>query len=143
MPFEQTCSSALDYIAYYTEWAAQKAGAVSFWKDFAADHWDAGEDHLAIEDIILSLTHVVEGLRYSSLSVSPFFPEGAIWWYFTNCITGYTLTMDDILSVMLSATDDEYKKFIGLVDAYRVGLWNKPFNSEYYAALARGFAQWG
>jgi len=51
----------------------------------------------------------------------------------------YELTMDDILSVMLSATDDEYKKFIGIVDAYRIGLWNKPFNSDFYAALGRGF----
>lgn len=53
----------------------------------------------------------------------------------------YVLTMDDILSVMLSATDEEYAKFIGLVDAYRIGLWNKPFNSEFYAALGRGFTQ--
>ena len=51
----------------------------------------------------------------------------------------YELTMADILSVMLSATDEEYAKFIGLVDAYRIGLWNKPFNSEFYAALGRGF----
>jgi len=48
-------------------------------------------------------------------------------------------SMDDILSAMVSATDEEYAKFIGLVDAYRIGLWNKPFNSEFYAALGRGF----
>ena len=53
----------------------------------------------------------------------------------------YVLTMDDILSVMVTASDEEYAKFIGLVDAYRIGLWNKPFNTEFYAALGRGFTQ--
>jgi len=55
----------------------------------------------------------------------------------------YKLTMADILSVMVSATSDELENFIGLVDAYRQSLWNKPFNAEFFAALARGFEQWG
>lgn len=49
------------------------------------------------------------------------------------------VTMDAILSCMITATFSQLQTFVGLVDAYRVALWNEPFNSEYYAALARGF----
>ena len=52
---------------------------------------------------------------------------------------GGEVTMDSILSIMAAATDSELMNFIGLVDAYRQSLWNKPFNAEYFAALARGF----
>lgn len=55
----------------------------------------------------------------------------------------YTLTLRDVLDVMNSASNDELKEFIGLVDAYRQSLWNKPFNVEYWAAIARGFEIWG
>lgn len=51
------------------------------------------------------------------------------------------VTMSAILSAMVTATGDELKYFIGLVDAYRSSLWEKPFNAEYFAALARGFMQ--
>lgn len=51
-------------------------------------------------------------------------------------------TMDDILNAMLGATFVQLEKFIGIEDAYRVALWNAPFNAEFYAALARGFQKW-
>ena len=65
-------------------------------------------------------------------------------YYLTNCITAEApeLTMGDILSTMLSAAPDEVEYFVGLVDAYRQSIWNKPFNQEFFAALARGFEQW-
>jgi len=50
--------------------------------------------------------------------------------------------MDGILSAMLQATFEQLQKFIGIEDAYRVALWNAPFNVEFYAALARGFQKW-
>ena len=49
------------------------------------------------------------------------------------------VTMDAILSAMITADFAQLQTFVGLVDAYRVALWNEPFNAEYYAALARGF----
>jgi len=54
----------------------------------------------------------------------------------------YQLTMDGILSVMLSADPVQVDYFVGLVDAYKQSIWNKPFNKEFYAALARGFMEW-
>lgn len=52
------------------------------------------------------------------------------------------VTMASILSAMYEATNTELLHFVGLVDAYRQSLWNKPFNQEFWAAIARGFEQW-
>jgi len=50
------------------------------------------------------------------------------------------VTMDSILSAMITASYEQLQTFIGIEDAYRVALWNEWFNVEYYASLARGFA---
>ena len=50
--------------------------------------------------------------------------------------------MNSILNAMLKADFTQLQKFIGIIDAYRVALWNAPFNAEFYAALARGFVKW-
>lgn len=54
---------------------------------------------------------------------------------------GGEVTMDAILTAMLSAEYRELQQFVGIVDAYRVALWDTWFNTEFYAALARGFKQ--
>jgi len=54
---------------------------------------------------------------------------------------GVGVDMDAILSAMAAAEPSEVTYFIGLVDAYRSALWDKPFNSDFFAALARGFIQ--
>lgn len=65
-------------------------------------------------------------------------------YYLENCIAAEppALTMDDILSAMVTATPEQVMYFVGLADAYRVSVWDMPFNEEFYAALARGFKQW-
>jgi len=55
---------------------------------------------------------------------------------------GGGVTMDAMLNAMLSATFAELTKFVGLTEAYNVAVWNAPFNADFYAALARGFAKW-
>lgn len=54
---------------------------------------------------------------------------------------GAEITMDDILSALVTATRPEFEYFTGITDGYRAALWEKPFNSEFYAALARGFME--
>lgn len=68
----------------------------------------------------------------------------ALTWINTNWPTGGSteITMDDILNAMLPASFDQLTKFIGIVDAYRLALWNAPFNAEFYASLARGYQKW-
>jgi hypothetical protein len=59
-----------------------------------------------------------------------------------DAMSGGDVDMDSILSAMISASFAQLQKFIGLVDAYRMAIWNAPFNAEFYASLARGFQQW-
>jgi hypothetical protein len=63
-------------------------------------------------------------------------------WIQNNLPTGGAVTMDAILNVMLTASFANLQQFIGIEDAYRVALWNAPFNVDFYAALARGFQKW-
>lgn len=52
------------------------------------------------------------------------------------------IDMDSIINAMMTANFDQLQSFIGIEDAYRVALWNAPFNANFYAALARGFMKW-
>jgi len=52
------------------------------------------------------------------------------------------VTMDGMLTAMLSATSEQLTTWMGITDAYTVAVWDAPFNAEYYAALARGFKTW-
>lgn len=63
-------------------------------------------------------------------------------WINDNWPSGVDVTMDAILNAMLKSDFDQLQKFIGIADAYRVAIWNAPFNADFYAALARGFQQW-
>lgn len=47
--------------------------------------------------------------------------------------------MDTLLLTMLSANPSQVEFFVGVVEAYRQSIWNKDFNKELFAALARGF----
>jgi len=66
----------------------------------------------------------------------------ALHWIDLNWDGDGAVDMDAILNAMLVSSFDQLQKFIGIVDAYRVALWNAPFNADFYAALARGFQQW-
>ncbi len=56
---------------------------------------------------------------------------------------GGEVDMASILTAMLAATPEEITQFMGITDAYKVAVWDAPFNEEFYAALARGFKKWG
>ncbi len=62
--------------------------------------------------------------------------------YLNDNIGGGEVDMASILTAMLAATPEEIQQFIGIVDAFKVSIWNRPYNEDFYAALARGFAQW-
>lgn len=53
--------------------------------------------------------------------------------------TGGTVNMDSILNAMLAADYDQLLQFVGIEEAYRMAVWDQPFNKEFYASLARGF----
>jgi len=65
----------------------------------------------------------------------------ALYWLDDNWPTN-GVTMDAILSAMLTASSEQLTTWMGITDAYKVAVWDAPFNAEYYAALARGFKTW-
>lgn len=84
-------------------------------------------DHIALQAITFGNTGYTDPKR--------------VPYMFLNC-TGGDVDMDMILTAMLSAKFAQLEKFIGLIDAYRLAIWNAPFNAEFYASLARGFQKW-
>lgn len=62
--------------------------------------------------------------------------------YFDGGIGG-DVDMDQILTAMMGATAEQITEFMGITQAYKVAVWDAPFNEEFYAALARGFKTWG
>jgi len=100
--------------------------------------WQTAHDHLdGAGQNILNASQV---FRYGT---DPLYDVAynALHWIDLN-IGGGGVDMDSILTAMITAKFSELEKFIGIVDAYRVALWNAPFNADFYGALARGFQQW-
>jgi len=115
----------------------------------ALSDWNVADDHAAIR-------HVMYAVEYNNSAIEMVLAEGFYGWGgdshailnalnrskacpFITEAPPSEVTMDNILSAMITADFEDLQKFIGIVDAYRVALWNEPFNAEFYAALARGF----
>ncbi len=67
----------------------------------------------------------------------------AMFDYIDENLGGGGVDMASILTAMLAATPEEITQFMGITQAFKVAVWDAPFNEEYYAALARGFKTWG
>lgn len=124
-------SDAIQIVTYYNRHLTHTSDAWS--------HWNIGQDHEAIEDILKAISDVAVAAS-SFGGWNPYDWEGPIWWYLNNCVAG--VDMASILTAMVTATPSQVENFVGLVDAFRQGIWNRPFNKELFAALARGFEQW-
>ena len=103
-----------------------------------------GDDHLAIFWILECLDEVSDTFDWMLSYIWPWSPKTMLMAALKKMRAEYSgmgveVDMDAILSAMVTADFDELQTFIGLVDAYRVSLWNEPFNAEFYSALARGF----
>ncbi len=97
----------------------------------------------ALQDLVDACNRLYFGIEsligYKAGEVPAYTP---LWMMKNTQESAGGITMDDILNNMLSASFEQLQKFIGIEDAYRVALWNAPFNSEFYSALARGFQKW-
>ncbi len=69
-------------------------------------------------------------------------PHYAAMYFASQGVEPEPLTFDDILALMLEADPYQVQYFVGLVDAYRQSIWDRPFNKEFFAALGRGFQLW-
>ncbi|MBA7528712.1 hypothetical protein ES705_20900 [subsurface metagenome] len=113
---------------------AGDAIAAQNWADAKTKLYAAGDEFGYVYRYLLQGPSFYQGLREDW--------KDALEWINNNWPNGNGVTMDAILNAMLVADFDELQKFVGLVDAYRVAIWNAPFNANFYAALARGFQQW-
>jgi len=124
--------------------------ALNNYRQTAFVRWGLGDDHGAIESLI-------EAMNEANDAFGDMFAKSYYGWNGSTYVLPTALdrnkacpfiteappvdvTMAAVLSAMITADFDELQKFIGIVDAYRVSLWNAPFNAEFYAALARGFS---
>jgi len=126
----------LEFNAYFNNlcndltYAAQQCDAES-WAGLAQQFRNMQVHTLEIRDKYMGATPSLRNTMY------------AILHYIDENLNGAAeVDMDSILSAMITADFDQLQKFIGLVDAYRVAIWNAPFNAEFYGALARGFQTW-
>jgi len=142
MAYPFTCAGALTQMQMHTVFMFSQADDAITDEQYAHTHWNLNQDHAAIEDILKALHHIVSSLKYGSFSYAPFYPYGALHYYLTTCLDEPEIDMDMILDAMVGATPEQVMYFIGLADAYRQSVWNKPFDKEFFAALARGFALW-
>lgn len=105
--------------------------------------WVANRDHNAIGYLYTIVSYLRDSLYEI---VGKGYPSGSQFavpeFLEDHTIEEAFVDMPAILSAMMQADKYEYKQFVGIIDAYRVALWNQPFNAEFYAALARGFAEW-
>ncbi len=67
----------------------------------------------------------------------------AMFDYLNDGMGGGDVDMASILTAMMAATAEEIVEFMGITQAYKVAVWDAPFNEEFYAALAREFKTWG
>ncbi len=135
----------LDLVALkeYYGFALSYADQAGDWRSQAKTHWDVNEDHEAIYDIICAIDKLEVCVGNLTGRYESFYPEyGILHFLETHTAENGAVDMDSILTAMITADFDQLQKFVGLVDAYRVAVWNAPFNADFYAALARGFQKW-
>jgi len=111
--------------------------------------WTAGDDHLCLYYTLFAVDDLKNTIH--DLSVRFIWGENGFSMMIPTAFralqaliggAGADLTMDGLLSTMLTADPAQVEYFVGLVDAYRQSIWNRPFNQEFFAALSRGFEQW-
>lgn len=135
------------YLALYYAYADAKTD----W-DNAYDHWLAWQVHFnaaEYESAQYDLARCVQRIMWAFDHLFGFGSGGVqqsllcenIYWSAQQGGAA-DVDMSAILAAMLTATQPELMSFVGITDAYRQSIWNQPFNQEYYAALARGFALW-
>ena len=124
--------------------------AEAYWKlidthtALAYADYQVNNDHAAILHLINALYSSSTSIKFVLAKFVPFSPDYTLTYILKTYMGGGGgATMDDILNEMLSATFEQLTKFMGITQAYKVAVWDAPFNEEYYAALARGFKTWG
>lgn len=130
----------------YAQTARSFCSAAQTHLNNAGDHISANEWALANADIhnaTASFGSMAAYLMRANWYTESFVAQirESLYWVDDNWPSN-GVTMDAILTAMLSASNEQLTAWMGITDAYKCAVWDAPFNAEYYAALARGFKQW-
>lgn len=141
MPID--CSDVLAKIKTLAGWADGHIATSEIAAEQAFTEWEAMDDHAAIYYLHRAVSYTNLAVKLLIGKDDPAAGQYIFHYYLSNCVGGdYELTMDAMINVMLTATPDEVQYFIGLVDAYRQSIWTRPFNEQFFGALAQGFMEW-
>ena len=136
------CAEVLTLInnSYFAAGSQIEEGWISyFWLNNHSSQWPTSTYQTILKNLCGYTLQAVEDITQGS----PNFLQSSKYplpYYLTFCLGG--MDMDDIINAMMSASFDQLQHFVGIEDAYRVALWNAPFNADFYAGLARGFQKW-
>lgn len=109
----------------------------------ATAHWNLAQDHAAIEDLLFCVIDLKAAITRLTYKYAPWHPDLPIPHFLEYHTTeSAAFDMESIINAMLTADPDQTLYFVGLVDAYRQSVWTRPYNKEFFAALARGFMEW-
>lgn len=134
-----SCSDALTQIkAAGASWVTGYNNAANHHAD-AETHWGLGQDHEAIQDILLEL-YDIRQMGNELGGWIPYDYKGPIWWYLTNCVT--ELTLIQMIEAYINADDDARSAHRLLLDAYQASMYDKPFDREYHALWIQRFRSW-
>lgn len=143
MAYPETCAGALLAIKRMCTSGSSYSEKASVHALDAKAHWLAGQDHLAIEDLISACLDLHESTAWLAFNYDPFAYEGAIHWYLTHCIEAPPLTMSAILDAMLNAEPHQPLLFIAYLEAYKASVWNATFDERFFADLVKKWLIWG
>lgn len=97
----------------------------------------------------LAITYLISAIDYNTFGSYAMLnrhtadvPNYAVPYFFQHYNAG-EIDMMMIINTMLEATPDEIFFFTGIEDAYRQSLWDKPYDVNFFAGLAKRFEQWG
>ena len=138
-----SCEDTLWEVYWCARFMQSGREMINTYSQSAFDFFMAGDYPNAIEALIYCTYGTMNALsRY--MGQGDWDDGGPIWYYLKNCIEGgeAEVTMQTLINTMLTANPDQVQYFVGLVDAYRQSVWNRPFNKPFFTALAKGFEQW-
>lgn len=120
-------------------------------RNYCNASWDEQSDAqlwLNLGNHAFAIQYLIEAVEDNTFGVwnclvrnTSYSPPYAVPYFFTNYVDG-DVDMTAILDAMLEANEEQVKYFVAMNDAYRQSIWNKPFDNEYFASLARLFARW-
>ncbi len=115
----------------------------------ARTHWNANQDHAALDDLIEAVAFVVLVFKQivykwdDPVLSYPLIDVLKLDWEYTNeTFPSFDLSFLDIIEAYINADDDHRSGWQLLTDAYQASMYDKPFDLEYHTGWVARFRSW-